>query len=91
MIEYLDRHENVQRMFQDIAGFLGHWIPKYIDFNRNYLTVALGCTGGQHRSVYMADKIAAELSKKYPQVLIRHNELRGIGRPPDDPPGSTIS
>lgn len=85
VIEYLDRHENVQRMFQDIAGFLGHWIPKYIDFNRNYLTVALGCTGGQHRSVYMADKIAAELSKKYPQVLIRHNELRGIGRPPEGP------
>ena len=70
-------------MFSDITGFLDRWIPKYIDFNRNYLTVALGCTGGQHRSVYMAEKIAAALSKKYPQILIRHNELRGIGRPPD--------
>jgi len=78
----------VQQMFRDIAVFLDHWIPQYIDFHRNYLTIALGCTGGQHRSVYMAEKIAASLSKKYPQVLIRHNELRGIGRPPEgEPPG----
>jgi len=83
VIEYLERQPAVQQMFQDILGFLDHWIPRYADFNRNYLTVALGCTGGQHRSVYMADKIAAELSRKYPQVLTRHNELRGIGRPPE--------
>jgi UPF0042 nucleotide-binding protein len=89
VIRYLESHENVQRMFRDIAGFLDHWIPKYIDFHRNYLTIALGCTGGQHRSVYMAEKIAASLAKKYPQILIRHNELRGIGRPPEgEPPGT---
>jgi UPF0042 nucleotide-binding protein len=82
VIAYLDSHDNVQQMYRDIAGFLGQWIPKYIDFHRNYLTVALGCTGGQHRSVYMAEKIAATLSASYPQVLIRHNELRGVGRPP---------
>ncbi len=83
VMQYLEQHESVRRMFHDIAGFLEHWIPKYIDFNRNYLTVALGCTGGQHRSVYMAEKIAAALSKNYPQVLIRHNELLGVGRPPE--------
>lgn len=83
VIQYLEGHESVRRMFEDITGFLEHWIPKYLDFNRNYLTVALGCTGGQHRSVYMADKIAAALSKKHPQVLIRHNELLGVGRPPE--------
>ena len=83
VIQYLESHENVRQMHRDIAGFLDHWIPKYIDFHRNYLTIALGCTGGQHRSVYMAEKIAASLSQKFPQVLIRHNELRGIGRPPD--------
>jgi UPF0042 nucleotide-binding protein len=82
VIHYLESHDNVRMMFQDIAGFLEHWIPKYLDFNRNYLTVALGCTGGQHRSVYMAEKIAATLSGKYPQILIRHNELLGVGRPP---------
>ncbi len=88
VIDYLDSQPSVQRMFSDIAGFLEYWIPKYIDFNRNYLTVALGCTGGQHRSVYMADKLAASLSKCHPQVLIRHNELRGVGRPPEVPPGA---
>ncbi len=83
VIEYLENQPGVQQMFQDISGFLEYWIPRYIDFNRNYLTVALGCTGGQHRSVYMADKLAASLSRNHPQVLIRHNELRGIGRPPE--------
>ncbi|MCK6370712.1 MAG: RNase adapter RapZ [Gammaproteobacteria bacterium] len=86
VIDYLDGQPDVQRMFSDIAAFLEYWVPKYIDFNRNYLTVALGCTGGQHRSVYMADKLATVLSRQYPQVLIRHNELRGVGRPPDLPP-----
>lgn len=84
VINYLERHDNVREMFEDISGFLRRWIPRYIDFNRNYLTVGLGCTGGQHRSVYMAEKIAAVLAKEYPQVLIRHNELRGVGRPPED-------
>lgn len=82
VIRYLDNQESVQQMFRDIADFLGRWIPKYIDFNRNYLTVALGCTGGQHRSVYMAEKLGALLAPQYPQVLIRHNELRGIAAPP---------
>lgn len=86
VVEYLERHESVQRMYSDIERFLDYWIPRYNDFNRNYLTVALGCTGGQHRSVYMADKLAASLSKKHPQVLIRHNELRGVGRPPEESP-----
>lgn len=86
VVEYLERHESVQRMYSDIEKFFDYWIPRYNDFNRNYLTVALGCTGGQHRSVYMADKLAASLSKKHPQVLIRHNELRGVGRPPEEPP-----
>jgi UPF0042 nucleotide-binding protein len=89
--EYLGRHESVRRMYEDIRGFLEHWIPKYIDFNRNYLTVALGCTGGQHRSVYMAEKIAAALSRHHPHVLIRHNELLGVGRPPEDGAGDAPS
>ena len=75
IVEYLDNIESVQNMYQDILTFLQKWIPEYIDFNRNYLTVALGCTGGQHRSVYMAEKLATELTKKNDQVLTRHNEL----------------
>jgi UPF0042 nucleotide-binding protein len=89
VVAYLEKHDSVKRMFEDIRSFLEHWIPKYIDFNRNYLTVALGCTGGQHRSVYMAEKIAAALSRHHPHVLIRHNELLGVGRPPDSGSAST--
>ncbi|MBN8279863.1 MAG: RNase adapter RapZ [Gammaproteobacteria bacterium] len=72
---FLDASAPVQRMYADILGFLDRWIPVYIDFSRNYLTVAVGCTGGQHRSVYMAEKLAAELAKRYSPVMTRHNEL----------------
>lgn len=75
VIEYLDDKSSVQSMYTDILTFLEKWIPQYVDFNRNYLTIALGCTGGQHRSVYLAEKLAAELKKKFSHVLTRHNEL----------------
>ncbi|UCG73141.1 MAG: RNase adapter RapZ [Chromatiales bacterium] len=75
VVEFLDASEAVQDMYRDILGFLEHWIPRYVDFHRNYLTIALGCTGGQHRSVYMADKLAAALSAKHEDVLTRHTEL----------------
>ncbi len=74
---YLDASEIVQRMYKDILEFLLRWIPEYVDFNRNYLTIALGCTGGRHRSVYMIEKIAPQLQKHYGQVLTRHTELAG--------------
>jgi UPF0042 nucleotide-binding protein len=81
VIAFLDAQPAVQRMYADILGFLERWIPEYIDFNRNYLTVAIGCTGGQHRSVYMADKIAAALSRQHAQVLTRHTGVpEDVGR-----------
>ncbi|MDJ0929263.1 MAG: RNase adapter RapZ [Gammaproteobacteria bacterium] len=89
VIEYLDASPLVQRMYGDILSFLQRWIPEYQDFNRNYLTVALGCTGGQHRSVYMAEKLGALLTEQYDHVLIRHTELRrgdnDPGRPTEKP------
>lgn len=78
VIDYLENAPRAQQLLADIHAFLDRWIPHYGDFNRNYLTVALGCTGGQHRSVYLAEKLAAALRLKHPQVLIRHRELRGI-------------
>ena len=83
IVEFLDGLEIVQSMYQDIVKFLEHWIPEYTDFNRNYLTVALGCTGGQHRSVYMAEKIAAKLAENHDQVMTRHNELPTVQIAPD--------
>ena len=64
-----------QDMFDDILNFLRRWIPRYQQVNRGYLTVAIGCTGGQHRSVYFAERQAEYFRHMGSQVLIRHREL----------------
>lgn len=66
-------------MYEDILGFLQKWIPEYVSVNRSYLTVALGCTGGQHRSVRMAENLAEALSKRHAPVQKRHNQLSQLG------------
>ena len=73
--EFLDGHELFVAMHNDILAFLGRWIPEYRTAHRGYLTVAIGCTGGQHRSVYMVDKLAASLAERDEIVATRHNEL----------------
>ena len=75
VIEYLESYDSVQRMHADILDFLQRRIPEYVEANRNYLTIGIGCTGGQHRSVYMVDKIAHSLSKDRNHVLARHSEV----------------
>ncbi|MCI0517665.1 MAG: RNase adapter RapZ [Woeseiaceae bacterium] len=72
---FLDKEPQVQQMYEDILAFLSRWIPQYVSFHRSYLTVALGCTGGQHRSVYMTEKLAAVLRGLHEPVLTRHNEI----------------
>jgi len=73
--DFLDVQEKFTAMFDDISEFLNRWIPHYKNANRGYLTVAIGCTGGQHRSVYMTEKLAAELRNHHGAVLPRHNSL----------------
>lgn len=77
--EFLDSHESFVAMYQDILGFLQRWIPRYREAHRGYLTVALGCTGGQHRSVAMVEKLALALQQAGDPVSTRHNELRSQG------------
>ena len=60
-------------MYADILSFLEAWLPSYLRDNRSYLTVALGCTGGQHRSVYFVERLAAHFRASLP-VLVRHRE-----------------
>lgn len=74
VIDYLDEHTLVQEMYADIRGFIAKWLPAFKRDNRSYLTVAIGCTGGQHRSVYMVEKLA-EHFKSHEQVLLRHRRL----------------
>jgi UPF0042 nucleotide-binding protein len=66
----------VGEMVEHIVAFLDHWIPYYQNFQRPYLTIAIGCTGGQHRSVYIAETVAARLQGKHGAIQTRHHELR---------------
>jgi UPF0042 nucleotide-binding protein len=72
--EFLGANAAVRKMIDDIGRFLDDWLPDYVNENRHYLTVALGCTGGQHRSVYCVQQLAARFSKSQ-RVLVRHRSL----------------
>jgi len=74
VVAYLERYPEVERMYTDIYHFVASWLPDYARDNRNYLTVAIGCTGGQHRSVYLAERLAQAFAGRY-QVLTRHRQL----------------
>jgi len=63
-------------MVGDIVAFLEEWIPRYQDFQRSYLTVAIGCTGGMHRSVYVAEAVAKRLAAKHKNIRTHHSEVR---------------
>lgn len=71
VIEFLEKIPEVGLMVEDIHRFIANWLPTYIRDNRSYLTVAIGCTGGQHRSVYVAERLA-ERFKKDLHVIVRH-------------------
>ena len=77
VIDYLARQPEVQRMQAQIAQFLRHWLPALARDHRSYVTVAIGCTGGQHRSVYLVEQLAAELGSSW-TTLRRHRELDGL-------------
>lgn len=74
---FFAKHEVVNLMFSQIAGFLHEWLPQFERQNRVYMTVATGCTGGRHRSVYMAERLAHAFRDSYPNVLVRHREQDG--------------
>ncbi|GJM13645.1 MAG: nucleotide-binding protein [Pseudohongiella sp.] len=73
--KFLDSQDDVREMVNDITSYLKKWLPKYESNNRSYITVAVGCTGGQHRSVYVGEKLAEHFSGKIKNVQIRHRDL----------------
>ncbi len=73
--DYLRNQPMVNEMFEDITHMLARWVPRFEANSRVYMTVAIGCTGGQHRSVYLAQRLAEHLSREYDRVLVRHREL----------------
>jgi len=74
VIAFLESMPDVERMYGDIHHFVASWLPDYVRDNRNYLTVAIGCTGGHHRSVYLVERLVRTFAQRY-QVQIRHREL----------------
>lgn len=75
VINYLEQQPDVHAMFDAIVTFLTPWLSKFTANNRSYLTVAIGCTGGQHRSVYMADRLSRHFSESHSNTVCRHTAL----------------
>ena len=71
---FLDADPSVDAMVRDVLRFLNTWIVKFEGENRSYLTVAFGCTGGRHRSVYIAERVAAHLKDKRRGILLNHRD-----------------
>lgn len=75
VIQFLESQVEVASMLADIIGFLTRWIPQFQQNNRSYLTISIGCTGGQHRSVYLANRLYEHFSTQHPFVQVVHKEL----------------
>lgn len=75
VIDFFASQLEVAQMQASITEFLTTWLPKYQQSNRSYLTLGLGCTGGQHRSVYMAEQLAKHFSANFKNVQVRHKNL----------------
>jgi UPF0042 nucleotide-binding protein len=74
VIAFLQAESQATQLLEDIRGFVERWLPAYQADSRSYLTVAIGCTGGRHRSVFFAERLALHF-RRYAQVLVRHREL----------------
>ncbi|MEM1411828.1 MAG: RNase adapter RapZ [Pseudomonadota bacterium] len=73
--EWLEQEPLVTQLAEDIEGFLLRWLPAHEATHRSFITVAIGCTGGRHRSVYLAERLVAALQNQFPEVVLHHREL----------------
>jgi len=78
VIRFLEGHTNVAGLIADISHFVHARIPEYLSSNRGYLTVAIGCTGGQHRWVYIVERLAESFARELPNVSARHSALLAL-------------
>ncbi|MRN37086.1 RNase adapter RapZ [Neisseria sp. N95_16] len=75
--EYLDQQPLAQEMVNDIDQFINRWLPRMQQESRSYVTIGIGCTGGQHRSVYVVEKLADRLAGKY-ELMVRHRQAQNL-------------
>jgi UPF0042 nucleotide-binding protein len=76
VVRFLEAQKSVGTLIEDIIRFLDGRIPEYEAGNRGYLTVAVGCTGGQHRSVYLVERLAQHYAQRFPTLTVRHSGLK---------------
>ena len=74
--EFLESQPTTDDLFADIQHYLDRWLPHYADSSRSYMTVALGCTGGQHRSVYLANRLYQHYRQQFSHIHLRHREMQ---------------
>lgn len=72
---FLESQNMTDELYDDLCHYLDRWLPRYREGNRSYMTIAIGCTGGQHRSVYIADRLFRHYREQYPAIHIKHREL----------------
>ncbi len=75
VIDFLEKAPLSQKMVKDLIDFLEGWLPSFADSNRSYMTISIGCTGGQHRSVYVSEQLRQHFQARYNNVQVRHSEL----------------
>lgn len=75
VMSWLEKYPEVARMVADIHGFLDRWLPEYRKQDRSYLTIAIGCTGGQHRSVYVVERLAEAFRERIDHLIVSHREV----------------
>jgi UPF0042 nucleotide-binding protein len=75
VIEFLENNPLSQKMTADLTSYLENWLPAFADSNRSYMTISIGCTGGQHRSVYICEQLGRYFHNRYSNVQVRHTEL----------------
>jgi UPF0042 nucleotide-binding protein len=75
VIEFLEAEDAVNEMYHDIEQYMTRWLPRYQANNRSYITIAVGCTGGQHRSVYLSERLKAHFNDLYSDVQVRHRDI----------------
>lgn len=81
VIDFLNQQAEVQELFDDLFHYLQKWLPRVGANHRAYVTIAIGCTGGQHRSVYLVERLAAALQPSLGNIQIRHRDARSTDTP----------
>lgn len=75
VVKFMEQYDEVREMYDDLRRFIEHWLPRFEREDRSYITIALGCTGGMHRSVYLVSTLAAYFAGRGVKTQVRHREL----------------